>query len=262
VRRLSFLFVATWLSGASAQADVLPKIVVFDSSLDKSGARISVADISPGFPRDWSGYDALVLELRASSSQRFSVRIHTGEKGASGTRFSRILFQPYPKLWIRAAIPVSLLSEPPKTGHDMAAVGNRSRPGYFLGLWGPFVPLTDVREIEFEMEHPAGSPRLEIRRVELVKQSPGDAVLEGQPFVDQFGQFQHESWDGKAGSLRRPGATRSNPSPPVTSAIVPTAGSRAPRPARQGSSGLKRSMGSGGSSILTGTGSCLWGAMS
>ncbi len=204
MRRLSFLLVLTWLSGALlAQTAVLPKTVVFDSSLERSGIRINFADITSDFPKDWSGYDALVLELRASSSQRFSVRIHTGEKGGSQTRFSRVLFQPYPKVWIRAAIPVSLLSEAPKTGNDMAAVGNRSRPGYFLGLWGPFVPLTDVQQIEFEMEHAAGSPRLEIRRVELVKRSPGDAILEGQPLVDQFGQFKHESWDGKADSLEQ-----------------------------------------------------------
>ncbi|MFB3905196.1 MAG: hypothetical protein ACE15E_17235 [Acidobacteriota bacterium] len=187
---------------APVAAPVLPQTVVFDSSLDRSGARISLTDLRSDFPRDWSGYEALVLELRASSSQRFSIRIHTGEK-ADTPRFSRVLFQPYPKLWIRAAIPVSVLSEPPKTGNDMAAVGNRSLPGYFLGLWGPFVPLTDVREIEFEMEHPAGSPRLEIRRVELVKQSPGDAILEGLPLVDQFGQFKHDTWSGRAESLEQ-----------------------------------------------------------
>ena len=203
MRRLGSLLVVMWLAGALGHAGVLPKTVVFDSSLDRSGTRISTADISGDFPTDWSGYEALVLELRATSSQRFSLRIYTGDKAGSQPRFSRVLFQPYPKVWIRAAIPVSLLSEPPKTGSDMAAVGNRSRPGYFLGLWGPFVPLTDVREIEFEMEQPAGSPRLEIRRIELARQSPGDAVLEGLPLVDQFGQFIHDSWDGKAQSLEQ-----------------------------------------------------------
>ncbi len=200
MRRLSLLLVLAWFPGVFAQAGVLPKTVVFDSSLDRSGMRFGITDIAGDFPKDWSGYEALVLELRASSSQRFSLRIRTGDQAASQPRFSRVLFQPYPKVWIRAAIPVSLLSEPPKTGSDMAAVGNRSRPGYFLGLWGPFVPLSDVREIEFEMEHPAGSPRLEIRRIELARQSPGDAILDGLPLVDQFGQFRHDSWDGKADS--------------------------------------------------------------
>jgi hypothetical protein len=203
VRRLSVLLLVVWFAGALAQAGVLPKTIAFDSSLDRSGARINVTDIASDFPKDWSAYDALVLELRASSSQRFSIRIYTGEKAGSEPRFSRVRFQPYPNVWIRAAIPIPLLSEAPKTGNDMAAVGNRSRPGYFLGLWGPFVPLTDVQQIEFEMEQPARSPRLEIRRIELVKQSPGDAVLEGQPLVDQFGQFEHDSWDGKATSLEQ-----------------------------------------------------------
>ncbi len=78
-----------------------------------------------------------------------------------------MLFHPYPGVWLRAAIPVSLLAKPPATGNDMAAVGNRSRVGYFLGLWGPFVPLTDVEAIGFEMEKPIGSPTLELRSVRL-----------------------------------------------------------------------------------------------
>jgi len=119
----------------------------------------------------------------------------------SGEKFSRVLFHPYPNVWVRAAIPMSMLNEPPKTGHDMAAVGNRSRPGYFLGLWGPFVPLTDVRAIGFEMENPIGSPSIEVRAIELATASPGDAILEGAPMVDKFGQFIHEDWPGKAGSL-------------------------------------------------------------
>jgi hypothetical protein len=96
---------------------------------------------------------------------------------------------------------VSLLAQPPATGHDMAAVGNRSRAGYFLGLWGPFVPLTDVEAIGFEMEEPIGSPTLEVRSIRLAKASPGDAVLDDLPLVDEFGQYVHDSWPGKAGSL-------------------------------------------------------------
>ena len=114
---------------------------------------------------------------------------------------SRVLLHPWPGVWIRAAIPVALLAEPPKTGHDMAAVGNRSRNGYFLGLWGPFVPLDAVKVLAFGMEDPVGSPTLEIRSIRLAKTSPGDQVLEGLPVVDRLGQFTGESWTGKATSL-------------------------------------------------------------
>jgi hypothetical protein len=177
----------------------LPTTIVFDSSLEKSGRRIALADVQPGFPRDWSAFEALVLEVRASSSQRIHLRVHV--RGSGGERFSRVLFHPYPGVWLRAAIPVSMLAQRPATGDDMAAVGNRSRVGYFLGLWGPFVPLDDVEAISFEMEDPIGSPTLEVRSIRLEKKSPGDAVLDGLPLVDELGQYVHASWPGKTASV-------------------------------------------------------------
>jgi hypothetical protein len=165
--------------------------------------RIALSDVVGDLPTDWSGYKGLVLELRASSSQRMNLKIYTaGGDAASGDQLhSRVLFHPYPNAWIRAAIPVALLAEPPKTGYDMAAVGNRSRNGYFISLWGPFVPLTDVKAIAFEMVDPVGSPTLEVRSVRVARTSPGDAVLDGLPVVDVLGQFKHDEWQGKAESL-------------------------------------------------------------
>jgi hypothetical protein len=182
--------------------DGLLKTIVFDSSQESSEARIARADVAD-LPSDWSGYEALVIELRASSPQRMNLRVYTeGEDPDSGEPLhSRVLLHPYPNVWIRAAIPVALLAEAPKTGHDMAAVGNRSRNGYFVSLWGPFVPLTNVEALAFEMDHPVGSPTLEIRSVQLAKTSPGDAVLDGLPVVDALGQFTHDEWPGKADSL-------------------------------------------------------------
>jgi hypothetical protein len=178
----------------------LPATITFDPSLAKSETRIRVADVAPDFPRDWSGHEALVLELRASSPQRIHLRVYA--RDASGAeRSSRVLFHPYPGVWVRAALPVPLLAKPPASGNDMAAVGNRSRVGYFLGLWGPFVPLTDVEAIGFEMERPVGSPTLEVRAIRLEKKSPGDAVLDGLPLVDELGQYVHADWPGKARSL-------------------------------------------------------------
>jgi hypothetical protein len=197
---------AVLATGAEAQAPsatkrAVPTTIVFESSLEKSGARIALADVASDFPRDWSGHEALVLEVRASSPQRIHLRVHARGGAPGAARFSRVLFHPYPGVWLRAAIPVSLLAQPPATGHDMASVGNRSRPGYFLGLWGPFVPLADVEAIGFEMEHPIGSPTLELRQVRLERKSPGDAVLDGLPLVDELGQSVHDSWPGKARSV-------------------------------------------------------------
>ena len=178
------------------------KTVTFDSSEESPELRIALSDVAD-LPTDWSEYEALVIELRASSSQRMNLKVYTEGRDPDSEEppYSRILFHPYPNVWIRAAIPVALLAEPPKTGHDMAAVGNRSRNGYFLSLRGPFVPLTAVQAIAFEMEHPVGSPTLEIRSVKVAKTSPGDAVLDGLPVMDAMGQFTHDEWPGKAGSL-------------------------------------------------------------
>jgi hypothetical protein len=51
------------------------------------------------------------------------------------------------------------------------------------------------------MRDPVGLPTLEIRSVTLSKTDPGDAVLEGKPLVDEFGQYVHAAWPGKARSL-------------------------------------------------------------
>jgi hypothetical protein len=186
---------------AAESRTTLPTTIVFDSSLEKSGRTIPLADLGPDFPRDWSGHEALVLEMRASSPQRMNLKVHVRGDAAGAPRFSRVLLHPYPGVWVRAAVPVSTLAKPPGTGDDMAAVGNRSRVGYFLGLWGPFVPLTDVAALSFEMENPIGSPTLELRSIRLEKHSPGDAVLDGLPLVDELGQYVPAAWPGKASSL-------------------------------------------------------------
>jgi hypothetical protein len=209
IRSLTPLLLALLVAGPHAaggdvppaRKTVLPTTIAFDSSQSPSGARIALGDIAADFPRDFSGYEALVLEVRASSPQRIHLRVYTRGGGPGGERSSHILFHPYPGAWIRAAVPVSLLTRPPATGNDMAAVGNRSRVGYFLGLWGPFVPLTDAESIGFEMDQPVGSPTLEVRAVRLEKRSPGDAVLDGLPLVDELGQATHGSWPGKAASV-------------------------------------------------------------
>jgi hypothetical protein len=167
----------------------------FDRRQALSEWKIPVAGIVPVLPADWPDASHLVIELRASSSQRFDLRVYTGDG------YGRLVLHPYPGVWIRAAIPVALMAQPPSTGFDMAAVGNRSRTGYFLGLRGPFRPMRGVQAIAFAMEHPIGAPKLEIRSIRVTSESPGDAVLDAGPVLDEFGQCIRETWPGKAKDL-------------------------------------------------------------
>ena len=51
------------------------------------------------------------------------------------------------------------------------------------------------------LERPIESPRLEIRSIRLEKTSPGDAVLEPLPLVDEWGQWIPGDWPDKARSI-------------------------------------------------------------
>jgi len=179
-------------------ASAAQKVIVFDSGKDLQETRIELKDLAEGLPADWSDSEVMVLEFRASSSQRLQLKIHTGP---GPEKFSRVVLHPYAGVWTRAAIPIGMLSAAPTSGSDMASVGNRSRKGYYLGLWGPFVPLKAVTALSFAMEKPINSPRLEIRSLRVAKESPGDAVLEPLPLVDEFGQWIPEDWPGKVTSL-------------------------------------------------------------
>jgi hypothetical protein len=192
MKRLTAL-VLLILPCATVSAEALD--FTFDGSRPLSEWKIPLAEISPALPADWPVDGYLVLEWRTSSSQRFELRVYTS------AGYSRLMMQPYCGVWVRSAIAVKTLSEPPGSGGDMAAVGNRSRPGYFLGLWGPFRPMKSVEALGFVMERAIGSPRLEIRSIRVSRDSPGDAVLDPGPYVDEFGQWTHGDWLGKVRSL-------------------------------------------------------------
>lgn len=148
-----------------------------------------------GLPADWSGYEFLVLELRASSAQRFELQLTT----ADGPR--RMRLHPLPGAWIRASLPLRYFQRPDREGHDLASIGNKARASYWMSVGGPYGPLTAVQAISVAMETPIGKPTLELRLAGLAKESPGDAVLEPKPLVDEFGQWIHDEWPGKTRSL-------------------------------------------------------------
>jgi hypothetical protein len=164
---------------------------------DSPERRWPLADIDPSLPDDWTPFDFLVLEFRASSSQRFDLGIET----AQGRIAKRI--GPLAGVWVRAAIPLRFYRDPAGSAGDLAATYNQPRGSYWINIHSTVVgPTTGVRALTVAMPDPVGSPALEVRSVSLAKTDPGDAVLDGKPLVDEFGQYVHAVWPGKARSLQ------------------------------------------------------------
>ncbi|MPZ16660.1 MAG: hypothetical protein GEV06_01910 [Luteitalea sp.] len=147
-------------------------------------------------PSDWTPYEFLVLELKASSSQRFELGLET----TSGRVTKRI--HPLAGVWVRASIPLRFYRSPAGDGIDLAATFHQPRGSYWINLGSSrHGPTTEVRALTVIMHYPVASPTLEIRSVSLAKVDPGDAVLEGNPLVDELGQYAHAEWPGKVQSL-------------------------------------------------------------
>jgi hypothetical protein len=169
------------------------KTIVFNRPV--STQQWTLKEINPDLPPDWTGYDYLVLELRASSSQRFELGLQTPGKLIS----KRI--HPFPGVWLRASIPLRSYRQGLGNALDLAATVNQPRNSYWINIEaGGNGPTTNVLGMSFIMRYPVGSPTLEIRSVTLSKTDPGDAILEGKPLIDQFGQYTHAEWPGKAHS--------------------------------------------------------------
>ena len=163
---------------------------------DKSDFVWPLADIDPQLPADWTPYDFLVLEFKASSSQRFDLGIET----AQGRIAKRI--GPFAGVWVRASIPLRFYREPAGSAGDLAATYNQPRGSYWINIHSSLVgPTTGIRALTAAMTNPVGAPTLDVRSLSLAKTDPGDAVLEGKPLIDEFGQYVHVDWQGKARSL-------------------------------------------------------------
>lgn len=155
----------------------------------------SLAEFDSTLPTDWTPYEFLVLELRASSPQYFNLRLFNGEVA----RTARI--NPFAGAWIRAAVPLAYYKRSQQSGFDMASMGNKPRTSFWMGVGRPPGPLDNVTGISVQMSAPVDQPTLEIRSIALAKEDPGDAVLEGKPLVDEFGQWIPANWPGKAHTL-------------------------------------------------------------
>lgn len=181
--------VCAWPISSSAA----PQRVVFEGA--ESQYKWALKDLDPSLPSDWTGFNYLVLELKASSAQRFSLSLY------SGNLAQRRQMHSLPNVWIRAAVPLQYYRQPNRSGFDLASVGKVPRNSFWIGTGGAYGPLNAVTDIGVEMQAPLGKPTLEIRSVKLAKDDPGSDVLDRKPVVDEFGQWIPANWPGKVKDL-------------------------------------------------------------
>ncbi|HEX2852316.1 MAG TPA: hypothetical protein VHO24_03680 [Opitutaceae bacterium] len=182
-----------YLASPIARAVTTAKALTFDRPV--SSFEWTLAEINPDLPADWTGFDFLVVEFKASSSQRFELGLKTADQHVS----KRI--HPLAGVWVRASIPLRFFRQGLGDAHDLAATVNQPRDSYWINIEsGGHGPTTAVRGMTVVMRYPVGYPTLEIRSITLAKTDPGDAVLGGKPVLDEFGQYAHVEWPGKAHS--------------------------------------------------------------
>jgi hypothetical protein len=168
--------------------------VVFEGAFPEQ--KWQLKELNPELPADWSSYKYLVLELKASSTQRFVLRIYD----AGGVRGLRM--HPFGGgVWLRAAVPLDYFKGWSQEGYDLASIGNKFRHSFWMAVVGPFGSLNAVQAIAVAMETPIDKPTIEIRSVRLSKEDPGSEILEKLPVVDEFGQWIPADWPGKIKSL-------------------------------------------------------------
>src|SRR5450432_2428991 len=125
-----FIFFFTFLFHLTAPAQQTRKLV-FDGILSEH--RIAINDIDPSMPADWTPYTNLVMEIRTSSPQRFSLWVYRND----GTPV-RIMLQPFGEnIWLRASIPLRYLKGMDQSGNDLASAINRRTNSFWMSVWGP-----------------------------------------------------------------------------------------------------------------------------
>lgn len=169
--------------------------VVFEGP--ESQQKWTLKDLNPELPSDWTPYNFLVIEMKASSPQRFWLAMHSGDK------VQRRQMHPLADVWIRAAVPLQYYRQPNRSGHDLASVGKVPRNSFWIGTGGVYGPLDAVDAISVAMQAPLGRTTLEIRSVTLAKDDPGSDILDAKPVVNQFGQWIPADWPGKITSLEQ-----------------------------------------------------------
>ncbi len=186
------------LAGMAAQSSAAKHKVFFDSSRRKSGAKIALADITAGLPRDWTSYKYVGIEMKATTTQRFLLGFTTDHG------YDELLIHSYvPGQWNRLVIPLRYFAEPPASSHDFASMYNKPRQTGWVNIGGNVGPMTGVDTIGIRQYMPFQDAYVEIRDVQLYDEDPGDAYLGDKPALDAFGQSNLVDWKGKIRSLKK-----------------------------------------------------------
>ncbi len=186
------IFFFLLLLAACATKDDETHFVQFEGeSYQKNWA---ITDLNPEIPSDWSSFQYLTFEIKASSTQRFFLNVYDAE----GLR--RLRIHPFQNAWVRASIPLVHFQKRNTKGQDMAAIGKTPLPGLWIGFTGSVGSINQVDSLGVQMRLPINSPTLEIRNVHLTNESR-DSILSPVPAVDEFGQWIPDQWEGKANSL-------------------------------------------------------------
>lgn len=176
-------------------AEAAPQKAVFNR--DVATVTWPLADIDPTLSSDWSAAEYMVVEFRSSTSQRFELGLVSPEGNVS----KRI--HPFANVWVRASIPLRFYRQGLGDADELASTVNQPRASYWINIEaGGHAPVKTVRAISVTMRYPAREATVEIRNISLASTDPGDAVLDGgTPVIDDFGQYRHVDWPGKAKTL-------------------------------------------------------------
>ena len=155
--------------------------------------KLAIKDLNPTIPLDWTGYTHLVMEMRTTSPQRFSLWLYQTD----GTPM-RVMLQPFGQnVWLRASIPLQYFEGKDQAGNSLASTNNRRTNSFWFSVWGPFGKMKSIEAIGFAMPYPVNHPSIEIRAVHLSTQDEGSEFLEKLPVLDEFNQWAHADWPTK-----------------------------------------------------------------
>jgi hypothetical protein len=190
LRNLLILIQLLLIFPSTIKAQEVRKLT-FDGTLCEQ--RLDLKDLSPVLPSDWSNYTHLVLEMRTSTPQRFSVWLYRTHATPI-----RVMVQPFGQnVWLRASIPLQYFVGMDNSGNDLASANNRRTNSFWFSTWGPFGEVKAIESIAFAMEYPINKPTIELRAVHLSNKDEGSEFLEKLPVLDEFNQWAHAEWPNK-----------------------------------------------------------------